>query len=131
MEAILRIEEVAERGRKFHFRKSDNLIIGRLDPMSKALVNLVPEDPFISQHHFMIEVRPPNCQVRDNGSINSVFIQRKRLRRWRRIDEYALEGGHQIRIERTCYGFNSSNRTDPYDGYAGNLEVKDGNFPRS
>lgn len=101
MEVILHVDEGPEKGRTFHFKEADNLLIGREDPTSKAHVNIGPEDPYISRHHFIIEIRPPNCLVRDNGSTNGVFIRYKGRRKWERIAESRVNDGDRIKIGKT------------------------------
>jgi serine/threonine-protein kinase len=104
MEVVLRIEEGPERDREFRFQEADNLLIGRQDPTSKAHVNISPEDLYVSRHHFTVEVRPPNCLIRDNGSANGTFVRRKAKDAWQRIDETLVEDGDQIKIGHTILG---------------------------
>ena len=110
MEIVLRIVEGPEKGQEFRFLESDNLLVGRKDPTSKAHVNLSPEDEYVSRHHFMIEVRPPNCLIRDQGSANGTFVKKKGS--WERIQECAVEDGDQVRAGHTVFAVEMS-RSEP------------------
>jgi len=101
MEVVLRIVEGPEQGREFRFQESDNLIMGRKDPTSRAHVNVSPEDLYVSRHHFTIEVRPPNCLIRDHGSANGTHVAARGHEEWRRVDEALVSDGDRIRIGRT------------------------------
>ena len=58
------------RGQSFLFEKSGHLLFGRsLD----AHIS-VPDDPYVSRHHFELRIEPPMCMLRDLNSINGVFI---------------------------------------------------------
>jgi eukaryotic-like serine/threonine-protein kinase len=101
MNVVLKIEEGPALGRTFEFSESDNLLVGREDPSSKAHVQLSPQDQYVSRHHFMFEVRPPNCMVRDNGSSNGTFVQRRGAAAWERITEALVNDGDRIRAGHT------------------------------
>ena len=57
-------------GQVFPFSKHDTLIVGRSDSCHIAL----PGDPFLSRHHFSIEVIPPMARLRDLGSLNGTYV---------------------------------------------------------
>lgn len=66
----LTVTEGPQKGREFHFDKHDVFIFGRSVECQCAL----PDDPYISAHHFIIEVNPPACELRDLGSKNGTRI---------------------------------------------------------
>jgi len=102
MEVILRVVDGPETGKEFRFKESDNFLIGRQDPTSKANLNVSPEDRYVSRHHFTIEVRPPNVMIRDSGSTNGTFVRAKGQKDWsKRIDEVLVTDGCQIKIGHT------------------------------
>ncbi len=101
MEIVLAVEQGPDQGRKFYFHEGDNFLVGRADPLSLAHLNLSPEDLFVGRHHFTIEVRPPNCLIRDNGSKNGTFVCRRGRQEWERIDETLLADGDRIKVGHT------------------------------
>jgi len=100
MQVVLRVEKGPKLGTEFRFGEADNLIIGREDPTSHAHFQL-SGDPHISRHHLLIEVRPPVCLVRDNGSLNRTYLRRERSEEWEQIDEAVVRHGDRIRIGNT------------------------------
>src|SRR3989338_7642866 len=102
MKVVLRIEEGPEKGREIPFEEADNYLIGRADPQSQADLNIGPEDEYVSRNHFYIEVRPPNCLIRDNQSTNGTYVRRRGEKDFGpRIEEVVVEDGDQIKIGRT------------------------------
>lgn len=58
------------KGQHFIFEKPDRFLFGRaLD----ARVSL-PNDPYVSRQHFLLEVSPPECKVTDLNSKNGTFV---------------------------------------------------------
>ena len=58
------------KGQRFVFEKPDRFLFGRaLD----ARVSL-PNDPYVSRQHFLLEISPPACKVTDLGSKNGTFV---------------------------------------------------------
>ncbi|HAH05896.1 MAG TPA: serine/threonine protein kinase [Elusimicrobia bacterium] len=57
-------------GKQFEFDKHDIFIFGR----TKECHCHIPDDPFISSNHFLLEVNPPDCELRDLGSKNGTFL---------------------------------------------------------
>ena len=61
-------------GQAFEFCEPDRLVFGRaLD----ARISL-PDDPYVSRHHFLLEIAPPHCRVSDLASENGVFVNQVR-----------------------------------------------------
>jgi serine/threonine-protein kinase len=104
MEVILQVEQGPEQGREFHFAEADNLLVGRKDPTSHAHWELSPEDRQVSRDHFIIEVRPPNCMIRDVGSTNGTYVRRQGQGQWERIEETLVAEGDQIKVGQTILG---------------------------
>ena len=50
----------------------------------------MPEDSALSRDHFLIEINPPRCEVRDLGSTNGTFVNERKVERIR------LNSGDQI-----------------------------------
>ncbi len=61
-------------GKVFVFDKPDCFLFGRA---SDARLSL-PDDPFVSRQHFLLEISPPKCMVTDLGSKNGLFINEVR-----------------------------------------------------
>ena len=101
MEVILRIVAGPQRGRRLVFAESDNLIVGREDPTSQAHLNLSADDLYVSRHHFSIEVRPPNCLIRDHHSANGTFVRRVDGEDWTRVEETRIYHNDQIKVGHT------------------------------
>ena len=75
------------KGRSFVFDRHDTFIFGR----SRNVHCSVPEDSALSRDHFLIEVRPPLCELRDLGSTNGTFVNDRRVR-----DRIRLKQGDRI-----------------------------------
>jgi len=58
------------KGQHFLFEKPDRFLFGRaLD----ARVSL-PNDPYVSRQHFLLEISPPECKITDLESKNGTFV---------------------------------------------------------
>jgi class 3 adenylate cyclase len=58
------------KGKSFLFEKPGRLLFGRADDAHI----LIPNDRYISRHHFELEIHPPTCILRDLNSTNGVFV---------------------------------------------------------
>lgn len=58
------------KGKSFLFDKSGRLLFGRADDAHIV----IPNDPYVSRHHFELEIHPPTCILRDLDSTNGVFV---------------------------------------------------------
>lgn len=58
-------------GRVFKFDDHDIFLFGRDEQNCHASIQ---EDPFVSRHHFLLEVNPPLSRLRDLGSRNGTFV---------------------------------------------------------
>ena len=63
-------------GRTFEFDEPDTFLFGR---SADSRVSL-PDDPYVSRHHFLLEVSPPDCKVTDLGSKNGTFVNDVRVK---------------------------------------------------
>ncbi|MDY0094537.1 MAG: protein kinase [Candidatus Vecturithrix sp.] len=57
-------------GQQFTFDKPDCFLFGRSE---EAHISL-PNDPYVSRQHFLLEISPPDCKLRDLNSKNGVFV---------------------------------------------------------
>ncbi|MDM8549502.1 FHA domain-containing serine/threonine-protein kinase [Desulfobacterales bacterium HSG2] len=74
----LRIEQGPEKGKTFEFTEPDTFLVGR---GTEAHFRLSKEDRYVSRKHFMLEVAPPKCYIRDFGSSNGTKVNRKKVSR--------------------------------------------------
>ena len=79
MRVILDVLEGPQKGRSFVFERHDTFIVGR----SRYVHCPMPEDMALSRDHFMIEINPPQCELRDLGSTNGTFVNNQRVDRVR------------------------------------------------
>ncbi len=59
-----------EKGKLFTFEDHDTFVFGRMDDCHVCL----PDDTFVSRHHFIMEVIPPKASLRDLGSLNGTYV---------------------------------------------------------
>lgn len=86
MQVNLRVLSGPYQGRVFQFNQPDTFLIGRTSDSHLSL----PNDRFFSRHHCLIDISPPYCFLRDLGSTNGTFVNR------RRVSEAYLKNGDQI-----------------------------------
>ena len=86
MRVILDVIYGPRAGQLFVFDHHDTFIVGR----SRSVHCSMPTDSALSRDHFMIEVQPPLCEVRDLGSTNGTFVNDKQ------IDRVRLQTGDRI-----------------------------------
>jgi hypothetical protein len=58
------------KGSEFEFNEPDVFLFGRSSNCHCCL----PDDPWISRHHFMIEITQNGCTIHDLGSLNGTFV---------------------------------------------------------
>ena len=58
------------RGRRFNFEKPDCFLFGRVEDAHISL----PDDPYVSRQHFLLELSPPVCKLTDLGSKNGTVV---------------------------------------------------------
>ncbi len=99
MSVILRVTGGPRNGEEFTFDRHDAILVGRKD----ASVS-IPEDGFLSRQHFLIEVDPPRCLLKDLGSRNGTCVNGVRVSEARLHDGDVVEAGQStftVQIEAT------------------------------
>lgn len=76
MNVTLIVVEGPQKGKKFEFCEPDNFLLGRDNAGSNAHFRLNNDDSQVSRNHFLLEINPPDCYIRDAGSLNGTFIVR-------------------------------------------------------
>src|SRR6478752_5528283 len=98
MRVILDAIEGPRKGRSFVFDHHDTFIVGR----SRSVHCSMPEDTALSRDHFLIEISPPRCEIRDLGSTNGTFVNERRVERVRLNSGDRIAAGQsifQVRVE--------------------------------
>ncbi|APW61075.1 FHA domain-containing serine/threonine-protein kinase [Paludisphaera borealis] len=91
MRVILEVLQGPRAGRSFIFDRHDTFIVGR-----SRFVHCPIEDMALSRDHFMIEVNPPQCELRDLESTNGTFVNNARTDRARLISGDVIAAGQSI-----------------------------------
>ncbi len=78
-------------GREYTFRQHDTFLVGRSREVHFAL----PDDPYLSRMHFLIELNPPLCHLQDLDSHNGTKINGKKT------PGRTLRHGDEIEVGRT------------------------------
>lgn len=76
MKVNLTVTEGPQKGKSFAFSEPENFLLGRTAEGSKAHLRLSSDDTYVSRNHFLLEINPPDCFIRDAGSLNGTFILR-------------------------------------------------------
>ena len=79
MRVILEVVQGPRRGRTYVFDRHDTFVVGRSHFVHCAM----PEDAALSRDHFMIEINPPRCELRDLGSTNGTYVNDNQVQRAR------------------------------------------------
>jgi serine/threonine-protein kinase len=90
MGVTLRIIGGPKQGEQFAFQRHETFIVGR----RHATIS-IPEDGFLSRNHFLIEVDPPRCLLKDLGSRNGTLVNGLR------VADAILHDGDRIRAGRS------------------------------
>lgn len=70
VKVIVKVTEGPEKGRVFEFNEYDTFLFGR----SKNATCSLPNDNYISRHHFLLEINPPEVWLRDLSSLNKTYV---------------------------------------------------------
>lgn len=98
MRVILDVVEGPRRGHKFVFDRHDSFVVGR----SRFVHCPLPEDSALSRDHFLVEVNPTRCEVRDLNSTNGTFVNERRVERVRLLPGDRITAGasvFELRVE--------------------------------
>jgi serine/threonine-protein kinase len=112
MRVILEVVQGPRRGRTFVFDRHDTFIVGR----SRFVHCPMPEDLALSRDHFMIEINPPQCELRDLGSTNGTFVNNHRVERVRLSSGDVIAAGQsvlRVSVELSAPLSSSEDRKDP------------------
>ncbi|HEY5316054.1 MAG TPA: FHA domain-containing serine/threonine-protein kinase [Pirellulales bacterium] len=85
---VLEVTSGAIAGRQFPFDAHDTFLFGRHTACHARLT----DDPKVSRNHFILEVNPPDANLRDLGSRNGTYINDTK-HGGRAADETAEQGG--------------------------------------
>ena len=92
MRVILEVLQGTRKGRSFMFDRHDTFIVGR----SRFVHCSMPEDMALSRDHFMLEINPPQCELRDLGSTNGTFVNNQRVDRIRLASGDMIAAGQSV-----------------------------------
>ncbi len=122
MRVILDVVEGPLKGRQFVLDRHETFVIGR----SRFVHCPMPEDMALSRDHFMIELNPPTCEVRDLGSTNGTFLNNRRVDRSPLASRDVIAAGQSVfRVEVETAGSISS-LDDPSDAAGGTTVFRAG-----
>jgi hypothetical protein len=62
-------------GKTIEFLEHDTLIFGRMNDCHICL----PDDKYLSRHHFILETNPPDARIRDLGSLNGTHVNKRKI----------------------------------------------------
>ncbi len=92
MRVILEVLQGSRKGHSFMFDRHDTFIVGR----SRFVHCSMPEDMALSRDHFMVEINPPLCELRDLGSTNGTFVNNQRVDRIRLASGDLIAAGQSV-----------------------------------
>jgi serine/threonine-protein kinase len=95
MEVVLRVTSGPHTGQQYVFDRRDEYVVGR----STQAPFSVPEDRKLSREHFVIELNPPICLLRDLGSTNGTKVNGLRVERAQLRDgDVIVAGGSAFEV---------------------------------
>ncbi|GIW87433.1 MAG: hypothetical protein KatS3mg108_1757 [Isosphaeraceae bacterium] len=100
MNIVLEVISGPQQGREYVFDRHATFSVGR----SPETTFPVPDDPFFSRHHFLIEFNPPLCLLKDTGSTNGTKVNGQRVTEVRLRHGDVISAGKsafRIRVEGT------------------------------
>jgi pSer/pThr/pTyr-binding forkhead associated (FHA) protein len=92
MRVTLEVLQGPRQGRSFVFDRHDTFIVGR----SRFVHCSMPEDMALSRDHFMLEISPPRCELRDLQSMNGTFVNNQRVERARLSSGDVIAAGQSV-----------------------------------
>jgi len=94
-----------QEGQRFVFERPEAFVVGR--KKNERVQCRIPEDPYLSRYHMILEVSPNQCLLRDLGSTNGTRINNKKIRQAFLKDGDVIHAGQsdiRVRIETTAAG---------------------------
>ncbi len=92
MGVVLRVTGGPQQGKEHRFDHHATMVIGRASDVFP-----IPDDSFLSRNHFLIEVDPPRCLLKDLGSRNGTSVNGVR------VQEVMLHDGDEITAGRSQF----------------------------
>jgi len=89
MKVTLKVTKGPEKGQIFEFDKPDTFLVGRA---KDCHLRLSSDDPYISRRHFLLEICPPRCVLKDLDSANPPKINGKV------VSEEELQNGDTVEV---------------------------------
>lgn len=86
-------------GRSFRFPDHSTFLVGR---SSQAHFSLPEKDPHVSRLHFLVEVNPPLCRLRDMGGVNGTLVNGARVTQADLKDGDTISAGQTTFVVRLC-----------------------------
>ncbi len=111
MPILLTVTSGTHAGRTFRFDRHDTFLVGRAPEAHFSL----PDDPYFSRMHFLVEANPPLCRLTDLGSRNGTEVNGQK------VQSTDLRHGDEIRGGRTVLKV-----TVTADAAAGTLDLPAG-----
>ena len=96
MQVVLDVVHGPRKGETFSFDRHDTFIVGR----SRYVHCAMPEDSALSRDHFLIEINPPRCELRDLGSTNGTFVNDEKVERARLSSGDRIAAGQSVFVIR-------------------------------
>jgi eukaryotic-like serine/threonine-protein kinase len=96
---VLEVLEGPHRDTRLEFDRHDTFIVGRARTAHLSL----PDDPYFSRHHFLLELQPPRCYLRDLASRNGTLVNGAKVKETFLKDGDVIGGG-RTRIRLTVEG---------------------------
>jgi serine/threonine-protein kinase len=75
MNLVLKVTEGPHQGKTFTFDDHDVFVVGRAPDVHFPL----PDDPYFSRNHFLVELNPPLCRITDLKSRNGTQVNGRRI----------------------------------------------------
>jgi len=117
MRVILDVLEGPRKGRSFVFDRHDTFIVGR----SRFVHCSMPEDSALSRDHFLIEINPPRCEVRDLGSTNGTYVNERRVERVRLNSGDQISAGQSVFRVQVAGSLSATDQTEVTPGTASGI----------
>ncbi len=92
MRVSLNVVAGPQTGRSFAFDQHETFMIGRSENAHFCL----PQDPFFSRHHCILEIAPPQAFIRDLRSTNGTFVNGMRVETAYLKSGDRIQGGETI-----------------------------------